>query len=166
MPNPAHGLTLLMHSASRLLTRRFEERTRDRELTSAQWRLLVMLKKDGAMRQARMAEALDIEPISVSRMIDRMEQSGWVERLPDPDDRRARLVRTTPRARASLERLGDVADAVYAEALHGFTPAEIATLMTLMNRLTDNLSAAREADADAPAPPTATYERDETGETR
>lgn len=149
MTHPAHGLTLQMHSAARLLTRRFEERVRDRSLTSAQWRLLVLLK-GGEARQARLAETLDIEPISVSRMLDRMEQSGWVERLPDPEDRRARLVRPTPRASAALARMGDVAEAVYGEALQGFSAAEIEALLRLVGRLATNLSTARDAEA-APA---------------
>ena len=92
-----------------------------------------------------------------------MEQSGWVERLPDPEDRRARLLRITPRARTSLARLGNVGDAVYAEALRGFSPAEIEALMQLMNRLTNNLCAAREAEADAASPEPSASGRTETG---
>lgn len=148
MTNAAHGLALMMHSASRQLTRRFEDQTRDGSLTSAQWRLLVLLRRDGAIRQARLAEGLEIEPISVSRMVDRMEQSGWVERLPDPNDRRARLVRATPKARASLARFGDVAEGVYADALAGFSPAEVETLMNLVGRMVTNLSTARETSND------------------
>lgn len=152
MTNPAHGFAITLHSATRLLTKRFEERTRDGSLTSAQWRLLVFLKREGQMRQARLAEALDIEPISVSRMIDRMEASGWVERLPDPEDRRARLVRVTPQARDAFAGMGDIADAVYAEALAGFSRSEVEALVSLMNRMVANLSTARESrDEAAPA---------------
>lgn len=146
MENPANGLALTIHHIARRLSRRFEERTRDRALTTAQWRLLVILRRAGEMRQARMAEALGTEPISVSRMIDRMEQSGWVSRTPDPDDRRARIVRPTARAMTSLSRLGDVADAVYAEALAGFSRDEIETLMDLIGRMNLNLAAADEGE--------------------
>ncbi|WP_162784738.1 MarR family winged helix-turn-helix transcriptional regulator [Paracoccus suum] len=132
----------MMHHIGRRLSRRFEERTRDRSLTSAQWRLLVLLRRAGEMRQARLAEALEIEPISVSRMIDRMEQGGWVSREPDPTDRRARIVRPTARAMNSLSRLGDVAEAVYAEALRGFSRSEIDTLMGLIDRMNLNLATA------------------------
>lgn len=145
----------MLHSAARSLSRRFEMRTRDASLTSAQWRLLVLLKRDGPMRQARLAEALEIEPISVSRMIDRMAAGGWVERMADPDDRRARLVGVTDKARASLSCMGEIADVVYAEALDGFSAAEVEALMVLVARMVTNLSAVRDpspADDDRKKP--------------
>ncbi len=68
-------------------------------LSSAQWRLLIHVLKEERVTQARLAERLEIEPISVSRLIDRMEQAGWVMRETDPNDRRVRLiVAIAPRA--------------------------------------------------------------------
>lgn len=144
------SLVALLHHSSRALRRSIEERTRDKALTSTQWRLLVVLGKRGPMRQARLAEVLDIEPISVSRLINRMVQAGWVERAPDPDDRRACLVHPTARAKASLAGLGDVAQAADEAALTGFSADERATLISLLTRLNDNLNG---ADTTMPAAP-------------
>ena len=101
MEKPSLGL--LLHDASRLLRRRFEARSGEFGLTSAQWRLLLLVCKaeDGAA-QSRFAELLDIEPISASRLIDRMEAQGWVTRAHDPGDRRIRRVLPTEKALAAF----------------------------------------------------------------
>lgn len=89
-------LGFLLHDAARLLRRRFEGRGAEHGLSAAQWRLMVHVVRHGCgVSQARLAEALEIEPISVSRLVDRMEQGGWVERSPDPQDRRVRLIHPT-----------------------------------------------------------------------
>ncbi|WP_052171782.1 MarR family winged helix-turn-helix transcriptional regulator [Paracoccus sanguinis] len=129
------SLAGLLHVTSRALSRSIEERTRDRALSSSQWRLLVVLLKQGPMRQVRLAEALGVEPISVSRLVDRMVQSGWVERTADPDDRRAHIVHPTPRATASLASLGNVAEATADLALADFSPQERADLVAMLRRL-------------------------------
>ena len=114
------SLVALLHHSSRALRRSIEERTRDKALTS------------------------------VSRLINRMVQAGWVERAPDPDDRRACLVHPTARAKASLAGLGDVAQAADEVALTGFSADERATLISLLTRLNDNLNG---ADTAMPAAP-------------
>lgn len=92
MKSPADGLGPLLHTSARLLSKRFERRLSEHELSSAQWRMLLCLFRTGPSCQARLAEWLEIEPISVSRMIDRMAQGGWVERVPDLADRRIKQV--------------------------------------------------------------------------
>ena len=74
-------LGFLIHDAQRLMRKRFETRGAAYGLSSAQWRLMVRLvKEEGVEPQARLAELLEIEPISVSRLLDRMEEGGWIER--------------------------------------------------------------------------------------
>ena len=73
-------LGFLIHDSARLLRKRFEEKGRAYGLSAAQWRLLVRLVKEEGVAQARLAELLEIEPISVSRLLDRMEEGGWIER--------------------------------------------------------------------------------------
>ena len=152
------SLAGLLHVTSRALSRSIEERTRDRALSSSQWRLLVVLLKQGPMRQVRLAEALGVEPISVSRLVDRMVQSGWVERTADPGDRRAHIVHPTPRATASLASLGNVAEATADLALADFSPQERADLFAMLWRLNANLCRAAESPAD-PMPPTGKPDR-------
>ena len=75
-------LGILIHHAARLMQKRFELRAAEYGLSSAQWRLLVRLIKDEGVAQKRLAEVLEIEPISVSRLLDRMEEGDWIERKP------------------------------------------------------------------------------------
>ncbi len=111
------NLGQLLNDASRAIRRRFEQRTAEHGLSATQWRLLRHAVTSGPATQAMLATALDVEPISVSRLVDRMEQSGWVIRVPHPDDRRARIVQPTEKAMAVAESVRDIAFAVYAEAL-------------------------------------------------
>lgn len=134
----------LLHDAARLIRRRFEQHTADMGLSSAQWRLLIHVLKEERVTQARLAERLEIEPISVSRLVDRMEQAGWVAREADPQDRRVRLIVATEAAQAFKERLYQSAADVYAEALTGVSEQAqsdlLATLTTLINNLSDAVS--------------------------
>ena len=97
-------LGFLIHDAARLLRKRFEAKGSAYGLSAAQWRLLVRLVKEEGVAQARLAELLEIEPISVSRLLDRMEEGGWIERRPDASDRRVRMIFPTDKSRAGLRR--------------------------------------------------------------
>src|SRR6185295_10348955 len=95
-------LGFLIHDAQRLLRKRFEARAASYGLSTAQWRLLVRLVKEEGSTQARLAEYLEIEPISVSRLVDRMEAGGWVARKQDASDRRVRMIFPTDRSRSAF----------------------------------------------------------------
>lgn len=150
MEKPRDKLGLVLHDAARAMRRAFERRAVRLGLSSAQWRLLVHLWREGQATQARLAELLEIEPISVSRLVDRMEAAGWVQRLPDPTDRRVRVVAPTQRMTEAREEVLRMADEIYGVALHGFQPAEREALILGLNRLIENLSD-DEAAAGAPA---------------
>lgn len=137
---PQNTLGFLLHDASRLLRRRFEARGAAYGLSSSQWRVLVYLSREGGSAQARLAEFLEVEPISVSRLIDRMEQGGWVKRCPDPQDRRVRLVHATDKALAAFAEVKALAGEVYEEALAGIAPDRRANLMEGLERIVANLS--------------------------
>src|SRR3989338_3653906 len=113
MNTPPDQLGLLLHDAARLLRKRFEERAAHFGLSSAQWRLLVHVLRETLVSQARLADRLEIEPISVSRLVDRMEQAGWVTREPDPDDRRVRVIVATDKTPAPPAEPETPANAVY-----------------------------------------------------
>ena len=132
---------LLLHDAARLMRKRFELRAQAYGLSSAQWRLMFNLfKEGGSATQTRLAEALEIEPISVSRLIDRMEQAGWVRREPDALDRRVRRVVPTPRAQETFASIKAMARDVYEEALEGLSETERTALVASLNQIIDNLS--------------------------
>lgn len=135
-----NSLGFLLHDAARLLRKRFEARGQEYGLSSAQWRVLVFLIKGDITAQARLAELLEIEPISVSRLIDRMEEGGWVERRPDPNDRRVRQVFPSRKARAVFEEVKGMATDVYEQAFAGMTKAERDALIAALQRICDNLA--------------------------
>lgn len=140
---------LLIHDTARLLRARFESHARSLGLSSAQWRLLVRLWKEGRATQARLAELMEIEPISVSRLVTRMEQAGWVERQTDPNDRRIRLVVPTERTLTAFSDIQEVAAGVYDEALAGLSDEERKSLLSALNVVLKNLSGARAAECAA-----------------
>ena len=141
MESPSLGL--LLHDAARAVRKRFETRAALYGLTSAQWRMLVRVcKTQGGAPQSHFAELLEIEPISVSRLLDRMEAMGWVTRSLDPKDRRVRLVLPTAKAMDAFATFKPVADTVYAEALAGMTPDQQRHLTKALALIINNLATA------------------------
>lgn len=140
-------LGFLLHDASRLLRRRFEERARHHGLSSAQWRLLVRVFKEEGVNQARLAELLEIEPISVSRLVDRMVDSGWIERRFDAQDRRARTIFLTEASRRIFGEMRSVAAEVYETALAGLSAEQRRATIDGLKSICANL-----AEAAAPSP--------------
>ena len=140
MKQPSDSLGLLLHDAARSLRRAFEMRAEGFGLSSAQWRLMVHVMREGQATQARLAELLEVEPISVSRLVDRMEAAGWVMRQADPADRRVRLVAPTDRMRETHQAIKAMAEEVYADALAGFSAAERDGLIDSLRRVARNLN--------------------------
>ena len=85
---------------------------------------MVRLVKEEGVAQARLAELLEIEPISVSRLLDRMEEGGWIERRQDATDRRVRMIFPTDKSRDAFAAIKSVAGEVYDEALAGLSAEE------------------------------------------
>lgn len=133
-------LGFLIHDAARLMRKRFEARASNLGLSAAQWRLMVRVTKEEGVAQARLAELLEIEPISVSRLIDRMEEAGWIERRTDASDRRVRMIFPTPRAHQAYAQVKSLAGEVYEEALTGMSGEDRRILIQGLRTLVDNLS--------------------------
>ncbi|SMH31860.1 DNA-binding transcriptional regulator, MarR family [Mesorhizobium australicum] len=134
-------LGFLIHDAARLIRRRFEAKASGSGLSAAQWRLLVRVAKEPGVPQARLAELLEIEPISVSRLVDRMEDGGWIERRSDAADRRVRLIFPTDKSREAYGKVKSMVGEVYEAALSGLSPearqATIDGLKAIINNLSD-----------------------------
>jgi DNA-binding MarR family transcriptional regulator len=138
--NGTDRLGFLVHDAARLMRRRFEARASGHGLSSAQWRLLVRVVKEEGVAQARLAELLEIEPISVSRLLDRMEGLGWIERRADSSDRRVRMIFPTAKASDAYAQVKSLAGEVYAEALAGLSQEERGILVKGLSTIIENLS--------------------------
>src|SRR5579862_5338223 len=117
------SLGFLLHDVSRLLRKRFDQRAKSLGLTRAQYHLLAHLARHEGTNQANLAEILEIEPITLTRLVDRMEIAQWVERKPDAEDRRARRLFLTDKARAIFKRMRMIATGIHDEALRGLEPA-------------------------------------------
>ncbi|WP_052710175.1 MarR family winged helix-turn-helix transcriptional regulator [Azospirillum thiophilum] len=148
-----HSMTLgaVLNDTARLMRVRFDQRARHLGLTRAQWSVIATLARNEGIRQTALADLLEIEPITLCRQIDRMEEGGWIERHPDPSDRRARLPRLTPKAHAVLERGRAVATGIYAEALSGLPPDAEAQLVEMLAHMRANLSDRRADSAEKAA---------------
>jgi MarR family transcriptional regulator, transcriptional regulator for hemolysin len=142
MPNKELDVSFgfLLHDIARLMRKRFDQRARGLGLTRAQWQVLAHLARHEGINQAGLAEILEIEPITLGRLIDRMEESLWVERRPDPGDRRARLLYMTAKARPVFDRMRALGETVRAEALSGLSQAERDQLMAMLAAVRSNLS--------------------------
>jgi DNA-binding MarR family transcriptional regulator len=143
------SLGFLLLDAARLLRRRFQRESRDIPMTAAQLQIVARLKQGDGMTQAELASLLEIEPMTLSRHLDRMEAAGLVERRACPQDRRARRVVVTDKARALVEPMRARALAVYEQAQAGLGEAERAQLVAGLETLIANLAA---DDADEPEP--------------
>jgi MarR family len=84
----APTLGFLLHEVARLLRRRFEQNARDFGLTRSQWQVLAYLANNEGINQSGLADLLEIEPITLGRIVDRLQARGLIERHPDPSDRR------------------------------------------------------------------------------
>ncbi|EEF24804.1 Transcriptional regulator slyA, putative, partial [Ricinus communis] len=137
----------LLGELARLLSRNFNARMRHHGLTQTQWQALATLSRREGMRQAELAELLTVQPISLARLVDRLENSGWVERRPDPTDRRAVQLYLTAKAEPILDEMEAAGAATREAAVADFSDTEREQLLKLLNRMKTNL---RKDMADAP----------------
>jgi MarR family transcriptional regulator, transcriptional regulator for hemolysin len=146
---PEHAsIGLLLIDTGRLLRKRFEQNVRGTGLTRAQWQLLREIYLKEGLNQGALAELLEVEPITVGRLVDRLEQAGLIERRPHPTDRRAWSLYLLPAAHPLLETLKHIAGETRAELLQGMSDTEIDEAMRLFAKMKDNLIAIMSDTAD------------------
>lgn len=133
------NLGFLLHDVARLLRKRFDQRARALGLSRAQWSVLAHLARHDGIKQSALAEILEIEPITLVRLVDRLEAAGWVERRPHESDRRVKLLQLTAKAHPLLEELWRIGAATREEAMTGLTTEMrerlIETLLTIKKNL-------------------------------
>ncbi|GAA4326016.1 MarR family transcriptional regulator [Pigmentiphaga soli] len=133
----------LIADIARLYGTQFDRRARGNiELSRAQCRVAVYLSTFGQMNQAKLAELLEVTPMTVARILDRMQEGGWIVRVQDPNDRRAFHVQATAKTDEVLVDAQRLGDEVVDTALAGLTPEERKVLIGLLQRVRRNLSAA------------------------
>ena len=133
-------LLLLLHDVARLLRTRFDQRARAKGMTRAQWVILVRVNATPGLSQNELASILEVEPISVGRLIDRLQGRGLVERRADPTDRRIWRLHLLPAAEPVLEEISKARDVLGDQLLDGVDPAVrtqvVDALLTMKNNLT------------------------------
>lgn len=154
--DPSKYVGFLLHDVSRLMRGWFDARAQAQGLTRAQWRVLVHLAPRQGINQRALAEILELDNVTLSRHVDRLEQAGWLERRPDPADRRAWLLFVSEASFPVLEKMESLAIETHAAALAGISEAERAQLVATLERIKANLSppevgAAADTTSDAAA---------------
>ena len=124
------------------LRKAFDRRACGLGITRAQWKVLFRLTRRPGLRQIELADLLDIEPITLSRIVDRLEESGFVERSADPTDRRAWRLHVTAKAQPLVAKLQALADAMTADAFAGIDPKDIEITRQVLGRVRENASRA------------------------
>jgi MarR family transcriptional regulator for hemolysin len=132
-------LGFLLHDVARLLRKRFEQNARGSGLTRSQWQVLAYLDQNQGIHQSGLADLLEIEPITLGRIIDKLETLGLVERQPHPSDRRVWQLRLTPQAGPKLAEMRKFGDATRGEALAGVSEADRIRLVKTLQALKANL---------------------------
>ncbi|MFE8072904.1 MarR family transcriptional regulator [Marinobacteraceae bacterium S3BR75-40.1] len=130
----------ILADCARLQRRYFDRRAKGTGLSRAQWSVLAQLSRHEGLKQAELAELLELQPISLARHIDRLEAQGCVERRPDPQDRRARRLFLTDKAGPLLDQLQCLGQEVREQALAGLDEEQRRLVHAALSQVRDNLS--------------------------
>lgn len=122
------------------LRRAFDRRASGLGVTRAQWRVLVKVSRKPGLRQVEIADMLDIEPITLCRIIDRLEESGLIARRRDPADRRAWLLDLTPKAEPLITKLRAIANELVRQAFAGLDDEEVTRLRAMLAKVRENVA--------------------------
>ena len=144
--NLDRSLGFLLNDVSRQMRSRFDRQARALGLTRAQWRVMMFLRRHEGARQNELAALLEVENVTLGRHIDRLEESGWVERRPDPADRRAWRLFLAAKSMPMLDKLAVFLIETRETALRGFSAKEREKLIETLIRMKTNLVNTGDAD--------------------
>ncbi len=144
MAAPARNFGFLLHDVARLLRKRFEQRARHLGLTRAQWQVLAHLAHNEGIQQGALADLLEVEPITLARILDRLQAAGLIERRHHASDRRVWLLHLRPAAAPLLERMRRLGERTRQEATAGLAEADRDRLIDILGAMKANLLAACE----------------------
>jgi len=108
-------------------------------ITRAQWAVIVRVERFEGLKQSELADILDLQPITLTRLLDRLCDNGLIERRPDPDDRRANRLFLTPAARPLLTRLAGLSEELMTTALAGLDRSAVAMVLSNLTIVKENL---------------------------
>ncbi len=138
-------LLFLLNDVGRLLRVRTDKSARARGMTRAQWVILIRLQQQPGLSQKELAELLEVEPITVARLVDRLAARGMLERRTDPKDRRIWRLHLLEPAGAVLREVDDYRDEILREVTEGVTPDRLRATVEALQQMKANLCQEREA---------------------
>ncbi len=127
---------------ARMLKTYADQRARQFGISRAQWGVLVRLDRSEGLKQSELAEILDLQPISLTRLLDRLAENKLIERRADPNDRRANRLFLAPAARPLLEKLAELGQDMMATVLDGLDGKTVERMLRDLERVKENLRAA------------------------
>lgn len=142
MPTVPREIAFTIMDVARLLKTYADQRARQYGMTRAQWAVLFRLDRSEGLKQSELAELLDLQPISLTRLLDRLADNGLIERRADPNDRRANRLFLTPAARPLLDRLTALGEDMMATVLQGLDAKSLERMLRDLGLFKDNLRAA------------------------
>jgi MarR family transcriptional regulator, transcriptional regulator for hemolysin len=140
---PLQLFGFVLHDVARLLRKTLDGYARDLKLTQAQWRTLTHLSRMQGCRQTDLAEILEVRPITLARLIDKMERSALVERRRHPTDRRAVQLHLTDDGEQVLKKLMSMAEVISEHAMSGLPEVDRKRLLASLMAMRDNLTTRR-----------------------
>ena len=145
-PDDEHYIGYMLTDVARLLRTVFERRVRSLGLTRAQWVVIARLHRRPGLSQSEVADLLEIEKATAGRLIDRMEAKGWLERRPDPNDRRINRLHLTAEAEHLHALIWPLAEDMVDEALSDLNSDERRALSNLIGRVKSKLLELADSD--------------------
>jgi MarR family transcriptional regulator, transcriptional regulator for hemolysin len=133
-------LGFVLHDVARLLRKRFEQNARGSGLTRSHWQVLTYLAQNEGINQSGLADLLDVEPITLCRIVDKLRAFGLIERHPHPSDRRVWILHLTPAAHPKLMQVRKLGDMTRSEALAGVSDTDGLHLLESLQALKLNLT--------------------------
>ena len=138
-PEPEGAFGFLLHDVARLLRGNFNRRVQVLGLTQAQCRVILHLSRNEGIQQVALAEILEVQPITLARLLDKLEAAGLVERRRDPSDRRAFCLSLTASAHPLLEQIWSLAGETRAAAINGLGEAQLTQFFATLHTMKENL---------------------------
>ena len=129
----------ILNDVARLLRTYADYKAAQFGITRAQWAVLVRMERSEGLNQTELADMLDLQPITLTRLLDKLSDSGLIERRPDPGDRRAKRLFLTPAARPLLKRLAELGEETMTSTLAGIDPESIEKMVSQLALVKENL---------------------------
>jgi MarR family transcriptional regulator for hemolysin len=140
LPRSLNGeFSFIVNDVARMLRTYADFKASQFGITHAQWVVLVRFDQFEGLKQAELAEMLDLQPITLTRLLDRLAECGVIERRPDPNDRRAKLLYLMPSAKTLLDQFGELGDELIGTALAGVARENIELLVAQLAIVKENL---------------------------